>query len=246
MTGMTVTTPALRCRSIDLSFHSQTVLDSFSMTVAPGRIHALLGRNGAGKSTLFKIVLGLLEPDAGEVELFGAPWARAALREVGASVNGPALYGHLSARDNLRVHATLLGLSDAEVTRVLRLVGLADAGRKRAGTFSTGMKGRLSLAVAMLGRPRLLVLDEPQNGLDPRGIADLRVFLRDWAAQGGTVLISSHQLGEISRIADDVTVLAGGRERYSGPLGELAEPDRLEAEFLRLTDPLETARELYR
>lgn len=232
------TTPTLTCREISKTFHSQPVLSGFTMTVSPGRIHALLGRNGAGKSTLFKIVLGLLEPDSGNIELFGGPADRAALREVGASVNGPALYGHLSARDNLRVHATLLGLPTTEATRVLRLVGLAGTGRKKAGTFSTGMKGRLSLAVAMLGSPRLLLLDEPQNGLDPQGIVDLRAFLRDWADGGGTVVISSHQLGEIARLADDVTVLADGRSRYSGPLEELAAPGHLEAEFLHLTDPV--------
>lgn len=236
MISMTVIQPVLQCRDIHYFFGSQPVLDGFTMSATQGRIHALLGRNGAGKSTLFKVVLGLLVAQSGEIELFGRTADRDSLLAVGASINGPALYGHLSARDNLRVHATLLGLSGTEVNRVLDLVGLGATGRKKAGKFSTGMKGRLSLAVAMLGSPKLLLLDEPQNGLDPQGIADLRIFLSDWACNGGTVVISSHQLGEIARLADDVTVLAGGKARYSGPLTGLSEPGRLEREFLRLTE----------
>lgn len=233
-------TAALACEGVTVSFGGRRVLDDVALAARPGRVHALLGRNGAGKSTLFSVLLGLLAPDAGTVTVAGSPFTRDSLRHIGASVNGPACYGHLSARDNLRVHTTLLGLPDAEAERVQALVGLGDVGKKKARNFSTGMKARLALAQALLGEPEILVLDEPQNGLDPQGIADLRGFLRERAARGGTVLVSSHQLGEVRHLADDATVLAGGRVRYSGPLTELAPgadgaDGDLEAAFLRLT-----------
>ena len=163
----------------------------------------------------------------------GRPFERAALHHVGASINDPAFYAHLSARNNLRVHTALLGLPDAEADRVLELVGLAGAGRKKAGSFSTGMKGRLALAQALLGEPEVLILDEPQNGLDPEGIAHLRAYLREYARAGRTVLVSSHQLGEVLHMADDATVIAGGRVRFTGELAELG--PNLEESFFRLT-----------
>ncbi len=227
--------PAIRFEGVDKRFGAQQVLGGVSFDVAPGRVHALLGRNGAGKSTLISILLGLLAADGGEVFIDGRPWTRGALRSMGASVNGPAFYGHLSARDNVRVHTRLLGLPDGEADRALRVVGLADTGKKKARSFSTGMKARLALAQAILGDPEILILDEPQNGLDPQGISELRDLLRDWARRGGTVLVSSHQLGEVIHLADDVTVLAGGGITYSGPLRGLAPNGDLEAEFLRLT-----------
>ena len=157
----------------------------------------------------------------------------AALRHVGASINDPAFYSHLSARNNLRVHTTLLGLPDSEADRVLELVGLQTAGKKKAGSFSTGMKGRLALAQALLGEPEVLILDEPQNGLDPEGIAHLRDYLREYARAGRTVLVSSHQLGEVLHMADDATVIAGGGVRFAGELAELG--PNLEESFFRLT-----------
>ena len=222
-------------RGVSKSFGTQRVLDSVSFDVAQGRVHALLGRNGAGKSTLISILLGLIPEDAGQVLVGDKPRTRASLRHIGASVNGPAYYAHLSARRNLLVHTRLLGLPDAEADRALAVVGLADVGSKKARSFSTGMKARLALAQAILGDPEILVLDEPQNGLDPQGITELRGLLRDWARRGGTVLVSSHQLGEVVHLADDATILAGGGVRYSGPLGELAPTGDLETEFFRLT-----------
>lgn len=230
VSGMTT---QLSCHDVRVSFGDQKVLKGVTLTTAPGRVHALLGPNGAGKSTLMSVLLGLIEPDAGSVELMGLPFDRALLRHVGASINDPAFYGHLSARDNLRVHTTLLGLPDSEADRVLALVGLQSAGKKKAGKFSTGMKGRLALAQALLGEPELLLLDEPQNGLDPQGIAHLRAYLRDYARAGRTVLVSSHQLGEVLHMADDATVIAGGQVRFAGELAELG-PD-LEGSFFRLT-----------
>lgn len=238
------TAPAVSCRGLGVTYGEHRVLQDFSMTVHPGRVHALLGTNGAGKSTCFRVILGLEDRHSGTVEILGRPRDRESLINIGASVNGPALYPHLSARENARVHARLLGLDDAAVDDVLATVGLADVGRKKVRSFSTGMKARLALAIAMLGNPPVLLLDEPQNGLDPQGIADLRTFLRAWTAQGGTVLVSSHQLGEVSRLADDITVLVAGRAADSGPIGDFAAPGHLEDEFLRLTQgyPAEAGR----
>ncbi|MCQ4620624.1 ATP-binding cassette domain-containing protein [Corynebacterium sp. CCUG 71335] len=223
----------LGCSDVSVSFGAQRVLDGVTLTTQPGRVHALLGPNGAGKSTLMSVMLGLIAPDAGAVTLMGQPFDRTLLRNVGASINDPAFYGHLSARNNLRVHTTLLGLPDSEADRVLELVGLAGAGKKRASAFSTGMKGRLALAQALLGEPPVLVLDEPQNGLDPEGIAHLRTYLRDYARSGRTVLVSSHQLGEVLHLADDATVIAGGTVRFAGELRELG--PNLEESFFHLT-----------
>lgn len=228
-----MTATQLACRSVAVSFGGHQVLRDITLTTTPGRVHALLGPNGAGKSTLMSVLLGLVTPDAGEVTLMGRPFERAALHHVGASINDPAFYAHLSARNNLRVHTALLGLPDAEADRVLELVGLAGAGRKKAGSFSTGMKGRLALAQALLGEPEVLIFDEPQNGLDPEGIAHLRAYLREYARAGRTVLVSSHQLGEVLHMADDATVIAGGRVRFTGELAELG--PNLEESFFRLT-----------
>lgn len=133
------------------------------------------------------------------------------------------------------VHCHLLGLSRSEAERALAAVGLNTRDRKRAAQFSTGMKARLALAIAMLGEPEILLLDEPQNGLDPQGIVELRGLLRAWAARGGAVLVSSHQLGEVAHLADDLTVLAQGRDQYSGPLAKFAPQGKLEERFLELT-----------
>lgn len=228
-----MTSSQLACAGVTVSYGSHRVLTDVSLHTTPGRVHALLGPNGAGKSTLMKILLGLLVPDAGEVTLMGHPFDRANLRHVGASINDPAFYSHLSARNNLRVHTTLLGLPESEADRALALVGLQDAGKKRAGAFSTGMKARLALAQALLGEPEVLILDEPQNGLDPEGIAHLRSYLREYATAGRTVLVSSHQLGEVRHMADDATVIAGGGVRFAGELAELG--PNLEESFFRLT-----------
>lgn len=194
-------------------FGSGGGLDAVDLRIRAGRVYALLGPNGAGKSTTLKLLLGLLEPDAGRVLMWGRPWQREVLARVGARIDGPALYAHLSATRNLEVHARLLDLPPSEVARVLDVVGLAGTGRQRVRTFSTGMRGRLALAVALLGDPDLLVLDEPQNGLDPEGVVALRALIRSFAAQGRTVIVSSHLLGEVVQLADDVGVLVDGRLR---------------------------------
>lgn len=226
---------AIEIQQISVALGGNTILNNLSLRVFPGRVHALLGRNGAGKSTTFKALLGLVPVQAGTITVFGGPITPASLQQIGSSINGPALYEHLSARDNVKIHASLLGLPKSEVQRVLTLVGLAQTGKKKARSFSTGMRARLALAIAMLGSPPILILDEPQNGLDPQGISDLREFLRQWARAGGTVLVSSHQLGEVERLADDITVINNGSTVFSGTADEFLQGGDLEARFLDAT-----------
>lgn len=229
--------PSLGCCDIVKAFGTQRVLDGMTLTVRAGRVYALLGRNGAGKSTTIKIMLGLLDADAGERFLLGRPFERGALASVGATIDGPALYGHLSARENLHVHALLMGVTMARVDEVLSTVGLAGVGRKRSRSFSTGMKARLALAIALLTDPSVLVLDEPQNGLDPEGIIELRTLIRALAAAGRSVLISSHQLGEVAQLADDIGVLSEGRLVYEGALADFSSGDLEEAYLAATTGP---------
>ena len=216
---------ALALRAVTRSLRARRVLSGLDLVVHLGECHALAGLNGAGKSTAFNIALGLLTPDAGRVEIQGAPFSRRSLAQVGASINGPALFPQLSARRNLLVHCRLTGTSPEAIAPLLERVGLVGVGRKRAGSFSTGMKVRLSLAMALLTDPEVLILDEPQNGLDPQGIIELRDLVRDLADEGRTVVVSSHQLGEIARMSDDIGVLATGRLVYEGPLADFADAD---------------------
>ncbi|AKK10352.1 ATP-binding cassette domain-containing protein [Corynebacterium uterequi] len=227
---MNTSSLGLSLRDVSSSYGRHRVLDHLYLTAGAGRVYGLLGLNGAGKSTLFNAVLGLV-PYQGTIEFDGRP---VDLRDVGATVNGPALYPQLSARRNLLVHALITGTDPARIDEVLGIVGL-DAGRTRAGAFSTGMKVRLAIAIALLTDPPLLILDEPQNGLDPQGIVELRELIRCLANEGKTVLISSHQLGEVAHMVDDIGVLASGRLVFEGPLDSLADTvDGLESAFFRL------------
>ncbi|MCT1658296.1 ATP-binding cassette domain-containing protein [Brevibacterium luteolum] len=232
---------AIRCDGLRVNRGSVTVLDGLDLSVATGKVHALLGRNGAGKSTTFRVLLGLIDASEGKVNVLGHSRSkrhdRSFLARVGASIDGPALYGHLSAFDNLLVHGRLTGMGRARIEDVLEVVGLSGTGKKRSRYFSTGMKARLALGIAILTEPELLILDEPQNGLDPQGIVELRSLLRSYAASGRTVLVSSHQLGEVVQLADDISVLADGKCRYEGPLEQFAKPGQLEQRFLELTMP---------
>ncbi|WP_406507912.1 ABC transporter ATP-binding protein [Streptomyces sp. NBC_00212] len=228
-------TPVIETRGLSKAFRRATAVDSVDLAVRPGSVYGLLGPNGAGKSTTLKLILGLSEPTAGEVRLFGSPWSRQALSRIGASINGPSFYGHLSAKQNLMVHAHLLGMPASEVNRVLAEVELDASDRKKTRSFSTGMKGRLALAIAMLGDPDVLILDEPQNGLDPEGIAALRTMLRRFTDTGRTVVLSSHLLGEVASVADDIGLISAGRLRYQGPLAELAPDGDLERAYFQLT-----------
>lgn len=208
---------------------AQTAVDRVCLHVEEGRVYGLLGPNGAGKSTVLKMVCGMMRPTEGEILVDGHPWSRDDLYQIGSLIEEAPLYPNLTARENLRVRTTMLGLPESRIGEVLETVGLADVGKKRAGRFSMGMKQRLGIALALLARPRLLVLDEPTNGLDPIGIEELRDLIRAFAAEGITVLVSSHILSEVQQMADRIGIIYRGRLAYED---ELREGCDLEALFM--------------
>jgi ABC-2 type transport system ATP-binding protein len=189
-----------------------TAVDALDLTVHAGEVYGFLGPNGAGKTTTLRMLLGLIRPTSGEVRLFGrAPGAPGCLAPVGALVEGPAFYPYLSGRDNLRVMARHARVPAARIALVLDQVDLTARAGDRYAAYSLGMKQRLGVAAALLKDPRLVVLDEPTNGLDPAGMADMRLLVRRLGAAGCTVLLSSHLMTEVQELCDRVGVIARGR-----------------------------------
>ena len=216
---------ALRTQGLVKRYGSRPALQGLELAVPQGVVYGFLGPNGAGKTTLMRLLVGLIRPDAGRIELLGQPYdwrRRERLHDIGALVESPVFYDYLSGRDNLRaLAASGARVPDARVDEVLALVGLAERGRDKAGRYSLGMKQRLGIAAALLSDPRLLLLDEPANGLDPGGIVAMRETLRHLTRQGKTVFISSHILPEVQQLADVVGIVNGGRLIREGSLGEL-------------------------
>ena len=194
-----------------------------TFTVAPGRVTGFLGPNGAGKTTTLRLLLGLATPNSGTATIGGHRYSQRArpMHSVGAALEASSFHPGRTARDHLRVYAPQVGVGDARCDEVLGIVGLAEAADRRTGGFSMGMRQRLALATTLLGDPQVLLLDEPANGLDPEGIAWLRQFLRYLAAQGRTVLVSSHVLSEVEQTVDDVVIIARGRLVHASSLAEL-------------------------
>jgi ABC-2 type transport system ATP-binding protein len=217
---------------------SVPALDDVSFTVAAGRVVALVGRNGAGKTTLLRLVAGLARPDRGTIEVAGrrVPDASGlACLEMGCSIEGAGFLGGLSGLANLDLIARRHGLGGQPVTSALRRCGLGtEAALRPVSTYSLGMRQRLGLAAALIGEPRLLVLDEPTNGLDPAGIAWMRDVLHEHAAQGRAALVSSHLLDEVERVADEVVILDRGRVARAGPLRDILDSSTAEVR-LRVT-----------
>lgn len=177
------------------------------------------------------MVTGMLKPSSGSIEFDSHPWRRSDLNHIGALIETPPIYENLTAYENLKVRTTLLGISDERIGEVLEIVGISNTGRKRAGQFSLGMKQRLGIAIALLNRPKLLILDEPVNGLDPVGIEELRELIRSFPAEGITVILSSHILSEVRQIADHVGIIVEGKLGYSG---EIDPDENLEALFMQI------------
>jgi ABC-2 type transport system ATP-binding protein len=213
----------LEVRSLTKRFGRTLAVDELSFSAQPGRILGFLGPNGAGKTTTLRTLLGLTLPTSGSTTVDGSSYRklRDPIKVVGAVLEGPQFHPGRSGRNHLRVLATAAGLPLSRVGEVLRLVELDGAGNRRVKGYSLGMRQRLSLAGALLGDPRALVLDEPANGLDPQGIRWLRDFLRARAAEGVTVLISSHVLAEVAQTVDEVVVISRGRLVARGSLDEL-------------------------
>jgi ABC-2 type transport system ATP-binding protein len=210
-------------RGLTKTFGAVRAVSDLGFTVEPGSVTGFLGPNGAGKTTTLRMVLGLVRPDTGTATFDGTPYDALPepVRTVGAVLE-TAFHPARSGRDHLRVYCRAAGLPVTRADEVLRQVGLADAGHRRAGGYSLGMRQRLALAAALLGDPAVLVLDEPANGLDPEGIQWLRGFLRHLAhEQGRTVLVSSHLLAEVEQTADRVVIMGAGRLVREGSLAEL-------------------------
>lgn len=222
-------TNILETKNLSKKFKHQFANNNISLTVKENSIYGLLGPNGAGKSTLLKMLSGMLTPDAGEIYFRGKTWSRRDLLSIGALIESPPLYEHLSAYENLKVRALLYGLPDSRIAEVLETVSLTHTGKKKAGQFSMGMKQRLGIALALLNHPKLLILDEPTNGLDPIGIGELRELIRSFPKQGITVILSSHILSEVEQIADDIGIIANGKLGYEKPVSK---NDNLETLFL--------------
>ena len=222
-TARSIGSPAIAARGLTKRFGRVQAVDDLSFEVRPGRVTGFLGPNGAGKSTTMRMVLGLVRPTAGSATVLGLPYAsiERPATAVGAVLEVQSFHPQRTARNHLRVLAAASGVPDARVDEVLALVDLMDAADRKAGGYSLGMRQRLGLAGALVGDPRVLILDEPANGLDPQGIRWLREFLRQFAANGNAVLVSSHLLSEMAQMADEVIVIDHGRLVRQGSLAEL-------------------------
>ncbi|MBE6832155.1 lantibiotic protection ABC transporter ATP-binding protein [Faecalispora sporosphaeroides] len=221
----------LQTKDLCRDFKRQHAVSNISLSITKNSVYGLLGPNGAGKSTTLKMITGMLRPTSGKIIFEGHPWSRKDLTNIGALIESPPLYENLTAKENLKVRTLLLGLPDSRIQEVLETVSLTDTGNKRAGQFSMGMKQRLGIAIALLNHPKLLILDEPTNGLDPIGIQDLRELIRSFPEQGITVILSSHILSEVELIADHIGIIAGGVLGYEG---KISPGENLESLFMEV------------
>ena len=204
----------LETKELTKKFGRQKAVANLSLQIEKNSVYGLLGPNGAGKSTTLKMITGMLHKTSGEILFEDKPWSRADLEKIGALIEMPPLYDNLTAWENLKVRTLLLGLPDSRIKEVLEIVDLKNTGKKKSGQFSIGMKQRLGIAIALLNHPRLLILDEPTNGLDPLGIQELRDLIKSFPEQGITVILSSHILAEVEQIADHIGIINNGRLAY--------------------------------
>jgi ABC-2 type transport system ATP-binding protein len=218
----------LETKDLTKRYGERLAVDSVTMTVRHGEVYGFLGPNGAGKTTTLRMSLGLVHPTSGSASVLGRPAGDpATISRVGALIEGPGFYPYLSGRANLQVLARYRGLADTAVDEALERVDLGDRGRDRFKAYSLGMKQRLGVAAALMGDPELIVLDEPTNGLDPGGMADMRALILDLARGGQTVLLSSHLLAEVEEICDRVGVISRGRLLEESTVADLRGGRRL-------------------
>ena len=235
----------IETKALCKQYGPHTAVDHVELHVPQGSVYGFIGPNGAGKSTTMKMLLGLIHPTAGRVRLLGQELTEKSrlplLRQTGSLIESPAGYLHLTAQENLEIVADLKGVPLKDIGRVLDIVHLTQDRNRRVGQYSLGMKQRLGIAMALLGSPKLLILDEPTNGLDPAGIQEMRALIRNMpAATGATVLISSHLLGEMEQMVEQVGIIDHGHILFEGPLTELQRHSRGNV-TLRLLDPAKAA-----
>lgn len=210
----------LKTTNLCKNFKGQAVVNNVSLNIQRNSVYGLLGPNGAGKSTILKMLTGILRPASGEIEFDGHAWNRSDLQSIGALIEMPPLYENLTAHENLKVRTLALGLPDTRIEEVLRIVDLTDTRKKKSGHFSLGMKQRLGIALALLASPKLLILDEPTNGLDPIGIQELRELICSFPAHGITVILSSHILSEVEQIAEHIGIISAGKLGYESKINK--------------------------
>lgn len=235
----------IETKALCKQYGPHTAVDHVELHVPQGCVYGFIGPNGAGKSTTMKMLLGLIHPTAGRVRLLGQELTEKSrlplLRQTGSLIESPAGYLHLTAQENLEIVADLKGVPHKDIGRVLDIVHLTQDRNRRVGQYSLGMKQRLGIAMALLGSPKLLILDEPTNGLDPAGIQEMRALIRNMpAATGATVLISSHLLGEMEQMVEQVGIIDHGHILFEGPLTELQRHSRGNV-TLRLLDPVKAS-----
>ncbi|WP_395530774.1 ATP-binding cassette domain-containing protein [Enterococcus faecium] len=217
----------LKATDITKKYGAAKALDKVSIEIKRGMIYGLIGENGAGKSTFMRTIMGLISIDEGSIELFGTTDLQAARRRMGQSIETPALYPELTARDNLRIQAANGGVSDREIEDLLKMMRLENTGKKKAKNFSLGMRQRLAIANALITNPEFLILDEPTNGMDPAGMAEMREIIQRLVKERGiTVLLSSHLLDELSQIATHYGILHEGHLIKELSKEELAQESR--------------------
>ncbi len=217
----------IQTKHLSKQFGKQKVLKDVTLSIPEHCVYGLLGANGAGKSTLLKMMTGLLTPTSGKLYFNGHVWTRKDLKDIGSLIETPPIYENLTAWENLKVRALMLGVSEKRMEKVLQIVDLRNTGKKKAGAFSLGMKQRLGIAIALLGNPKLLILDEPTNGLDPVGIKELRELIRSFPKQGITVIVSSHILSEIQHTVDYIGILSNGKLEYEGSVQQSGDLEKL-------------------
>lgn len=204
----------IESKNLCKKYKNQLVLDKVSIKVPEGKVYGLLGPNGAGKSTLLKLICQVIRPDSGQIYYKNKPIENKDLLEIGAIIENPAIYPNLTAYENLEILTTLLAIDKGRINHVLKLVGLDKTGNKLSKDFSLGMKQRLGIAMALINDPKLLILDEPTNGLDPVGISELRELIRSFSKENISVILSSHILSEVDQVADSIGIINEGRLSY--------------------------------
>ncbi|HHJ7738942.1 TPA: lantibiotic protection ABC transporter ATP-binding protein, partial [Streptococcus pyogenes] len=198
-------------QNLKKSYGKRTILNNVNMNIPKGKVYALIGPNGAGKSTIMKILTGLVSKTSGSIIFEGREWSRRDLRKIGSIIEEPPLYKNLSAYDNMKVVTTMLGVSESTILPLLNKVGLGNIDKRPVKQFSLGMKQRLGIAISLINSPKLLILDEPTNGLDPIGIQELREIIESFKSEGMTIMISSHILSEVEHLADFIGFIYEGK-----------------------------------
>ncbi|WMM24146.1 lantibiotic protection ABC transporter ATP-binding protein [Tissierella sp. MB52-C2] len=223
----------LEIKGLTKKFKTQIAVKNVSLSIRKNSIFGLLGPNGAGKSTTLKMITGIMKPSSGEILFENNLWSRKNLKDIGALIESPAIYPNLTAMENLKIACTLYGLPYIRADEVLEIIGLKESGKKKVKNFSMGMKQRLGLGMAIVNNPKLLILDEPTNGLDPIGIEELRNLIKSFPSKGITVILSSHILSEVVQVADEIGIISNGILGYNGKVNK---EDNLEKLFLDVVE----------